>query len=394
MKEIHSSIHRDREAVLCVDLDGTLLRGDLLYESFVRFLACQPWNFWRIPIWLASGKARLKRELSKRVTLDPALLPYHQELMAYLREARKAGRTLVLATASDRALVEPIVRHVGLFDDFLASDGETNLAGDAKRRALVAAYGEKGFDYAGNDHRDLKVWPSARKAIVVSSHRRFLEQVRRSWDLDCTFSAGADGLRPFAWGSRASKWLQNGAALFPVLFAFPLHREQIVGSLLTYTVFCLCSTGLSVFDDLMDLDIDRSHWVRKTRPFAAGQLSLLHAMALAPTLWIAGLALSCLLPWPAVALLAGFTAVGMGHALMRRNGVGPLAIAGFAAVALLYWFRLAAGVAGGETAFPPGLAGLLALGLAAVETWVRARSPEAQEPAALVDGEARDPGKR
>ena len=53
----------------------------------------------------------------------------------------------------------------------MCSDGLVNLAGEKKRAALVARFGEQGFGYCGNSRDDLKVWSSAAEVIVVNPSR-------------------------------------------------------------------------------------------------------------------------------------------------------------------------------------------------------------------------------
>lgn len=156
---------------LCVDLDGTLIRTDLLWESLARLLRRNPFLLLPVLFWWMRGRAFLKKKLAARVALDPAALPYHGQFLAWLREQKAAGRKLVLVTASDRDMALPVANHVGLFDEVLGSDGKTNLRGANKLRALVARFGERGFDYAGNSSVDLPVWRGAREAIVVNASR-------------------------------------------------------------------------------------------------------------------------------------------------------------------------------------------------------------------------------
>jgi apolipoprotein N-acyltransferase len=160
---------RESQVPLCVDLDGTLIKTDLLWESLARLLRRNP--FWLFPVllWWWRGRAFLKQQLARRVTIDPATLPYKESLLAFLREQKSAGRKLVLATASDRDMALPVARYVGLFDEVLASDGQANLRGQNKLKALVEKFGERGFDYAGNSSADLAVWQGARLAIVVNA---------------------------------------------------------------------------------------------------------------------------------------------------------------------------------------------------------------------------------
>ena len=75
-----------------------------------------------------------------------------------------------LASASDARAVSPLAETVGAVG-CLASDGRTNLAGEAKAAALAARFGERGFDYIGNERRDLAVWKRARRAIGLDLDR-------------------------------------------------------------------------------------------------------------------------------------------------------------------------------------------------------------------------------
>ncbi|MGH7993025.1 MAG: apolipoprotein N-acyltransferase [Limisphaerales bacterium] len=164
-----SDAPRESRVPLCVDLDGTLIKTDLLWESLARLLRRNPLWLFPVLLWWWRGRAFLKQQLARRVALDPAILPYNESFLAFLREQKRAGRKLVLVTASDRDMALPVASHVGLFDEVLASDGRTNLRGKNKLGTLVEKFGEHGFDYAGNSSADLAVWRGARLAIVVNA---------------------------------------------------------------------------------------------------------------------------------------------------------------------------------------------------------------------------------
>jgi apolipoprotein N-acyltransferase len=130
----------------------------------------------------------LKRQLVRRVTIDPAALPYHEPFLAFLREQKATGRKLVLVTASDRDMALPVANHVGLFDEVLGSDGKTNLRGANKVKVLVEKFGERGFDYAGNSSADFAVWRGAREAIVVNASAAVLKRAAECTRLGPTFT--------------------------------------------------------------------------------------------------------------------------------------------------------------------------------------------------------------
>ena len=160
---------RESQVPLCVDLDGTLIKTDLLWESLAQLLRRNPFRIFPVLFWWLRGRAFLKQQLARRVAVDPATLPYKESFIAFLREQKGAGRKLVLVTASDRDMALSVASFVGLFDEVLASDGRTNLRGKNKLQVLVDKFGERGFDYAGNSYADLAVWRGARVAIVVNA---------------------------------------------------------------------------------------------------------------------------------------------------------------------------------------------------------------------------------
>ena len=88
---------------LAVDLDGTLIRGDASWLSVKTLLRTQPFvALALLPLFLVD-RARFKHEISRRHVPDPATLRYVPEVLAYAKEQRASGRTVVLATASNVA---------------------------------------------------------------------------------------------------------------------------------------------------------------------------------------------------------------------------------------------------------------------------------------------------
>jgi len=163
---------------LAADLDGTLIYSDMLWESLAVLRKRNILWMLMVPVWFLRGRAFLKQQVARRATVDVATLAYNQPFMDYLRAEKARGRRLILASASDRALVEMVARHVGLFDEVYASDGKVNLRAHAKRAALEARFGLKGFDYAGNSTKDIPVWMGARNIIVVNAPPFLVRKMR------------------------------------------------------------------------------------------------------------------------------------------------------------------------------------------------------------------------
>jgi 4-hydroxybenzoate polyprenyltransferase len=283
-----------RRLPLAVDCDGSLIRTDLLHEAVFALLKTRWWMIFALPLWLLRGRALLKRRLAEQVRIDAATLPYNEELLAWLREERARGRTLVLATASDVRLARAVAAHLNLFDLVLASDHGINLAGAEKARELSRRYGERGFDYVGNSRGDLAVWSRASGAIVVGPSGTLAAQAGGVADLLRVFDDRAARLADYLRALRLHQWLKNLLVLLPALAAHRIGEASTLGaSLLALLAFGLAASAVYVLNDLLDLPSDRLHERKRHRPFASGRLPVAHGALMVPLLLVA----SALVAW-------------------------------------------------------------------------------------------------
>ncbi|HEV2694647.1 MAG TPA: apolipoprotein N-acyltransferase [Verrucomicrobiae bacterium] len=177
----------DQNVPLAVDLDGTLIRTDMMWESLAQLLRRNPFAIFQILFWWTRGRAHLKQKLAPRVKIDPATLPYNEKFLAWLHQEKLSGRKLILATASDLKMALPIADHVGLFDEVMASNGTINLRSENKLRALTDKFGARAFDYAGNSTADYPVWRGSRQAVVVNASPGVLREAANCTALGPTF---------------------------------------------------------------------------------------------------------------------------------------------------------------------------------------------------------------
>jgi 4-hydroxybenzoate polyprenyltransferase len=278
---------------LCVDLDGTLVRIDTLHEQLARVAIGRPGSLPGLALSLLSGRAAFKRKIAGLGALDPARLPYQEDLLAYLKEEKARGRTLVLATAADEAVAAPIAAHLGIFDAVISSDGADNVKGATKAERLVARYGDGGFAYAGNSFADVPVWKRSGEPILVNAPPRLDAEVSRAMKVSRRFGGEGRGLvRSIIKAIRAYQWVKNVLVFLPLLLAHRLFdRQALVASVLTFFAFSLTASSIYVVNDLTDLDSDREHPRKRKRPFASGDLPLTYGI-LGPILMVAGLAIA------------------------------------------------------------------------------------------------------
>ena len=327
---------------LCVDLDGTLISSDLLLESLLLLLKRNPLYLFRIPFWLMQGKAVLKAEVAARVTLNPEALPYNRALIEWLESERSTGRSLWLCTASNERLAADVASHLGMFDGVLASDSDTNLAGTAKATELVKQFGEGGFDYCGNERRDLAIWRRARGAIIVRGGRRLELDVARHAQVLRAFPTKTNTMHAVIRSLRPHQWAKNVLILVPLLAAHRASDYVLIGqAMLALVAFCFCASSVYVINDLLDLEADRAHRRKSKRPFAAGDLSIVTGFVLAPSLLAVAVGLAALLPGKFQLVFSTYFALTLAYsfALKRYVLIDALVLAG------LYTIRIIAGAA-------------------------------------------------
>jgi 4-hydroxybenzoate polyprenyltransferase len=329
-----------------VDLDGTLLRSDLLFESAMAFVHRQPLH-WLKPLgWLCHGKAFLKQQLADATHIDVTLLPYNPDVLALIETQRKEGRKIILATASHHSLAIRIAEHLNVFDDVLATRLDCNLSGAHKRDLLVTLFGERGFDYVGNALDDMPIWRSAERAYVVDPLPG-VELATRSLDnVVQVLRSGATSLRDWYKAFRIHQWAKNALIFVPLLAAHQIGNPLLLWhGLLAFVFFGLCASGVYILNDLLDLEDDRRHPSKRLRPFASGHLSIKSGLAVFPCLLLASfLGAWCWLPWQFVAVLAAYYGLTLVYSLVLKRIMALDVIA----LALLYTLRIIAGGAAFE----------------------------------------------
>jgi len=265
---------------ICVDLDGTLVKTDLLLETFINVVKNDWVNLFRVPAWFFLGKAAAKEKLAKISSIDPATIPYNEKLLEYLKKERLNGGKIVLATASDQQIAGQIALHLGIFDDVVASDGITNLKGEAKTKVLVERYGERGFVYVGNSRTDLKVWQRANSAILVNTGRSIPKAAAALCPVEGEFLDTKSSLQGLIKEARPHQWLKNLLVFISPMAAHLLFNPTtFFHTLLAFVVFCFAASGIYIINDLFDLETDRRHPRKRNRPFASGDLPLQYGLA-------------------------------------------------------------------------------------------------------------------
>ncbi|MDC3363311.1 UbiA family prenyltransferase [Planktomarina temperata] len=330
-----------KEVPLVVDLDGSLTPVDTLHEAAVRFFATSPiLALFRMFYWLINGKANLKKNLSRIVPLAPELLPMNSAVLSLISEAREIGRSVVLCTASDSDCAEAIARHLGCFDEVIASNGVENLAGANKANVLISRYGHGGYDYIGNASSDIPVWKHARKAIVVNSDRKLVRRAQMSAQVTCIIDKPDKRASTILRQLRPHQWSKNFLLFVPLMLSYQFSEAQaVITVFFSFIAFCIVASATYVINDLFDIASDRAHASKMHRPLASGDLSIVQALFLIFGGLLAGLTIAWFIGETFLFGLLSYIVVTIAYSMLLKK----LVLIDVLALSGLYTLRILCG---------------------------------------------------
>jgi len=327
---------------LCVDLDGTLILSDVLWESIIQ-LWSHPLAGFRAAWALRKGKAAMKEVLAEAIPIDPAALPYREDLLSYLKEQFAAGRQIILVTATHQSIAHRVADHLGIFAGVKATEDRLNLGGKNKRDLLVAAYGEKGFDYIGDHNKDLAIFASSRLALLADPSNSLKEKTAEVAKVDKVFEHPRNWLKIILRALRVHQWAKNALLGVPLITAHMVFNLGAwINLILAFICFSLLASATYMVNDLHDLPLDRKHKKKRFRPLASGDLPIPLGLALGTVLVLISFTLTvAFLPKLFLVFLVVYTLLTLAYSfdLKRRLIVDALTLA------ILYTLRIIAGAA-------------------------------------------------
>jgi 4-hydroxybenzoate polyprenyltransferase len=241
-----------------------------------------------------------------------------------------------------------VASYLGCFDGVIAAEpGGANLTGRAKRDELVGRFGERGFSYIGNSGVDLPSWRAASEVIVTAptiAVRAAILTGRLKPDRTVARRTSAAELiramRPFHWA-------KNLLIFVPLLTSHQFaNAKSLLQALACFCAFNLATSSVYLVNDLFDLESDRKHPEKRSRPFAAGTLPIAAGLALAPALLGASVAVSALVGPRVSASVLIYVALVVAYSLKVKR----IAMADVILLSGFYTMRVLAG--GIATAIP------------------------------------------
>lgn len=329
---------------LCVDLDGSLILTDTLYESVAQLIKKNWLLAFMLPFWFWRGKAYMKHRLASYCDLAIDRLPVHKEFRDWLAQEKSRDRPLILVTGSHEKYANAFAEQIGLFDDVIATTSEENCTSRNKARRLVGLYGEKGFDYAGNHMVDENVWQHARHAIVVNGSDKVLAAAHRSATVEKIFpSPHKITFRVLRKAVRAHQWMKNLLIFVPLMTAHMfISLDALLAATLAFVLMSVTASATYFINDLLDLDADRGHHSKCHRPFASGAIPVHHG-AIAAKIMLAFTFLTSLIfmPFAFTFILFSYLVLTLTYSLSFKR----MQSLDVVSLAMLFTIRVLAGAA-------------------------------------------------
>ncbi len=330
------------QPTLYVDLDGTVIKTDLLLESILLMLKKNIFTALLIPLWLTKGRANLKHQLAKRVSIPIELLPLNTEFHAYLKEEVERGRNIVLISASSQLPVRQVSDHLGLFIDAMGSDEDHNLKSKNKVTRILQLNPQGGFIYAGNSKDDIVVWSEASEAILVNCPRSLADNLEHEAANVQHFDAPQSAVKKFWQAMRPHQWLKNALIFLPLILSHQLNQANLLAlACIAFLSFSFVASSVYLLNDMLDLNSDRQHQSKRRRPFASGELSLSYGFVGAPLLLALGFAVALALPSEFFLVLLAYWLMTTFYSLFLKS----LFLIDVLTLASLYTWRIIAGSA-------------------------------------------------
>ena len=164
-------------APLCIDLDGTLIKEDITFQSLKKLIQTSPITFFKTLFSILQGRAVFKEQLSKIVKINTNKLTLNKKLIKFIKQEKIKGRYIILVTAADQEQADMIQRNFISFDCIIASNGYSNRRAKEKAKNLILLFSKTGFIYAGNSNDDFHIWKLSLCKLCINTNTKLIQRI-------------------------------------------------------------------------------------------------------------------------------------------------------------------------------------------------------------------------
>jgi 4-hydroxybenzoate polyprenyltransferase len=140
---------------------------------------------------------------------------------------------------------------------------------------------------------------------------------------------------------RPRQWTKNAFVLAALVFDRQFFiLASLERTLITFVIFCLISSSVYLMNDIMDVEADRNHPVKKNRPIASGKLPIKIAVVVSILLLVGSLVGAYFLSVSLLILVAVYFVLNLAYSKWLKH----MPIIDVLVIAACFVLRVAAGV--------------------------------------------------
>jgi len=264
---------------IAVDLDGTLIKTDVLFEGVVNIIKRNPFLVFLMMLWLFKGKSFFKYKVAVNSNINFDLLPQNDSVVEYLTTMKNNGYRLILITGSAKIYAEKAAERFGFFDLFFGSEIDNNLIGIMKTRLLDSTFGVGNYFYIGDSKTDIPVFNSSAKAIVVNTKKSIIKRI--NVPIHLLSNDNTSFLKNLIKQMRVSQWIKNLLIFLPLILSHKYgDLTHWINSIIAFFSFSILTSIVYIINDCFDLESDRRHKLKFKRPLASGLIDFSIALKL------------------------------------------------------------------------------------------------------------------
>ena len=266
--------------ILAVDLDNTLIKTDMSFETLVFVIKNNPLLILKVLyIFILKGKSFAKKYLFENSNIDINDFKINQDIIDFIKKNKKKYIKVILISGSRHEIVRKFYDHTDIFDEYHGSDDNINLVGANKINFINSNYNKITFDYIGDSKKDIPIWKHCGHALIVSSDSLLSKLRDTNIPVEIISQNYEPTLNDFFYLLRVHHWIKNILLFIPMLLAHEITQLNIIILLLAFFSYSLIASSIYILNDLVDKKFDSIHTTKKHRPIASGKIQIINALS-------------------------------------------------------------------------------------------------------------------
>ena len=266
--------------ILAVDLDNTLIKTDMSFETLVFVIKNNPLLILKVLyIFILKGKSFAKKYFFENSNIDINDFKINPDIIDFIKKNKKKYIKVILISGSRHEIVRKFYDHTDIFDEYHGSDDNINLVGANKINFINSNYNKITFDYIGDSKKDIPIWKHCGHALIVSSDSLLSKLRDTNIPVEIISQNYEPTLNDFFYLLRVHHWIKNILLFIPMLLAHEITQLNIIILLLAFFSYSLIASSIYILNDLVDKKFDSIHTTKKHRPIASGKIQIINALS-------------------------------------------------------------------------------------------------------------------